>query len=87
VPLTLTVSEREKMVFEGDFLAEFPKGSYKYQPECVLTVWSSIYPTVQLRARNHGFARLELPIPISSALRDFFLECAFEIDKQLHEIR
>lgn len=83
VPLTLTMSEREKLVFHGPLSAEFPKGSYKYGRECVLTVWSVTYPTVQVRAYNNGFARLEIPIPVSSALRDFFLAVAFEIDRQL----
>jgi len=71
----------------GNLTLDFHTNSYKFNDEAVLTVWAYAYPWVELRSKNGSFGRNEIVLPISSETRDFFMECAYEIDARLKGIK
>lgn len=83
VPVTMTISDSQKLAMNGNLTLDFHRNSYKYQDEAVLTVWHYSYPVVRSRPVNDGYGRNEIVLPISSEVRDFFLAAAFQIDARL----
>ena len=86
VPNTMAINEKTKLAFKGKLTLNFHLKSARYSPEAVLAVFSRKYPEIHERASNNNWARMELPLPISSATRDFFLSCAEAVDRKLKGI-
>ena len=86
VPSTMAINEKTKLAFKGHLTLNFHLGSRKYSPEAVLSIYSPVYPIVKERASNNNWARLELPLPVCAATREFFLECARAVDAKLKGI-
>lgn len=71
VTCTFAISKDEKLVLKGKFSIDRHTGSYKFEDDVVLTVWGTEPPVLEKRARNKGFFRLEIPLPIAAAIRLF----------------
>ena len=75
-----------KLTINGKVTLNTHHGSYAHKPEVVLSVYSPLAPKKSRRNGNGKWYRMELPFPISSATRDFFLECARKVDAKLKGI-
>jgi len=81
---TMTIDDEKKLSMKGNLAVETHEGSYKYDNEVVLTVWSYVYPTVEVRTNNRGYGRMETVIPGGlREARDFFFSVACELDRKL----
>lgn len=87
VPSTTTINDTSKLSMTGNLTLDFHTNSYRYDDEAVLTVWAYAYPWVEFRSKNGGFGRNEIVLPLSSETRDFFMQCAYEIDARLKGIK
>ena len=84
---TFAVDKYEKLVMNGKVTFNFHHNSYKFKPEVVLSCYTPFAPEKKRRADNNNWYRMELPFPISSQTRDFFLECARRVDAMLKGIK
>lgn len=85
---TMTIDDKTKLSMKGELAVEMHEGSYKYDNEVVLSVWSYVYPEVKVRTRNKGYGRTEIVIP--GGLReayDFFYSIACMLDGKLKGVR
>ena len=62
VPLTWSDSPTEKQVHEVYASFELHEGSYKYEPELIVSAWSNRFPKVMPRRSN--YFRVELVVPL-----------------------
>jgi len=83
LPCTMAIDRLWKLLHRGRLTLNFHRDSSRYSPESVLSVYSRDLPKREPRADNNNWNRMELPLPISSATRDFFLECARAVDARL----
>lgn len=63
VKCTFAVSPSKKFVQKGLLSFDRHEGSYKYNDEVVITVWSKNPPYEEHRADNQGYYRVEIPVP------------------------
>lgn len=63
VHASFTWSRTEKAYLHGKLSYDLHEGSYQYPDEVVTTVWTNEPPDINvLRAYNHGFYRIEIPV-------------------------
>lgn len=88
VVTTMTVSQNEKLMMKGNLAVEMHEGSYKYDNEAVIVVWSYQYPERKVRPSNRGYARTEIVIPGGlREARDFFYSVACQLDAKLKGVK
>lgn len=87
VPSTMTIDYSTKLSLKGSLCLDFHRNSYRYNNEAVLSVWAHDYPVVKHRSKNSNWGRNEIVLPISVETRDFFLECAYEVDARLKGVK
>ena len=64
VNTTFALSPTEKAVMTGKLSFDRHVNSFMYEPEVVITVWSTSKPHIEARAENEGYYRLEIPVPV-----------------------
>ena len=80
---TFALDKYEKLVMNGKVTFNFHHNSYAFGPEVVLAVYTPVAPEKKRRADNNNWYRNEIPFPICSETRDFFLKCAMAVDAKL----
>lgn len=83
----MTIDGTRKLAFSGKLVLDFHEGSYAYNDEAVLSVWSFKYPEIRERPGNDGYGRNEIVLPISSGTVEFFLNCAYEVKARLEGVK
>jgi len=63
VKATMALSATEKVEFSGSLSFDRHEGSYMYDNEVVVSVWSHDKPVFKERAVNDGYYRVEIPVP------------------------
>ncbi len=65
VPATFALSQTKKASMSGFLSFDRHENSYLFQDEAVISLWSKTHPTIQQRADNAGYYRLEIPVPLN----------------------
>jgi hypothetical protein len=66
IPLktTMAINSNEKLVLPGNFVIDYHDQCYKYDPEVVISTWSTKQPYQDNRPINDGYYRTETALTI-----------------------
>lgn len=69
VKATMAISPTEKMLQIGTFSIDRHENSHSFSDEVVFSVWGFARPVYEKRARNDGYYRVEIPVPLRVAIK------------------
>jgi len=84
------VDDNVKLVYPNSiFTVDLVTNSYKYGSELQFKAYSTFPPIRKARVdKEHNYYRLECGyLPVTTKTRDFFLQCAMEIDAVLKGVK